>query len=113
MKFALTIAALVILTLIGLNLSKGNAATPAPISVVDITNYAYSPDQLTVTEGQSVRFINHDDVAHTVTEKDNAFDSGPINTGKSWTYKFDKSGTYSYYCAIHPSMRGTITVTSP
>jgi plastocyanin len=110
MKYALFLAAALAFNFAALGLSRGDDATPAPTPVVTIDNYAYSPDQLTVSAGQSVRFVNHDDAAHTITDKGGAFDSGSINKDKTWTYKFDKAGTYSYYCAIHPSMRATITV---
>ncbi len=102
MRYALVLALALLSTQIG--------ATPAPEPIVTIDNYAYSPDQLTVSVGQSVGFVNHDDVAHTISDKKGAFDSGLIKKDKTWTYKFDKAGTFWYYCTVHPSMRGTITV---
>lgn len=80
---------------------------------VTISNFAYSPSPVTITAGQSVRFVNTDDVGHTVTADDGSFDSKMLDKGKSWTYKFDKAGTYKYYCAVHPSMHGIVTVNSP
>jgi len=110
MRYALFVTLALLFTVATLSTSKGENATPAPVPVVTIDNYAYSPDQLTVSVGQSVRFVNHDDVAHTITEKDGAFDSGLINKDKTWTHKFEKAGTFWYSCTIHTSMRGTITV---
>ncbi|NOJ27980.1 MAG: hypothetical protein DA330_08240 [Nitrososphaera sp.] len=43
---------------------------------------------------------------------DNIFDTGILGNGQSKQIKFDKEGTYNYFCAIHPYMRGTVTVTS-
>lgn len=90
-------------------MANGDDAKPA----VSIENYAYSPSQITVAAGQSVRFTNNDDVQHTVTDQNGAFDSGLLDTKKSWSYKSDKPGTYAYYCRVHPSMKGTVVVTSP
>jgi plastocyanin len=89
------------------------AADTDKTPTVTISNFAYSPDPVTITQGQSVRFVNQDDVGHTVTDDGGAFDSKIIDKNKSWTYKFDKAGTYKYSCTIHPSMHGTITVSSP
>jgi plastocyanin len=114
----LTVAALAGLLAFCVAAGDGSAAqasptpTPETMPVVTISNFAYSPEQLTITQGQTVRFVNRDDVAHTVTEKDGAFDSKLLNKDKSWTYTFSKAGTYWYYCTIHPSMKGSVTVNS-
>jgi plastocyanin len=92
--------------------SRAYAQDSSSTSVVTISDFAYSPQQLTVTQGQTVRFVNRDDVAHTVTDTNGAFDSGSLDQDKSWTYTFNKLGTYSYYCTVHPSMKGSITVNS-
>lgn len=92
-----------------MGMAKGDDAKPA----VAIENYAYSPSPITVTVGQTVRFTNKDDVAHTVTDQNGAFDSGMLDKDKSWSFKFEKAGTYTYYCTVHPSMKGSVVVTSP
>jgi plastocyanin len=110
MKYVLTLAFIAVATLFSVTstLSKSDD-TPT----VTISNFAYSPAQLTVTQGQSVTFVNQDDVGHTVTAEDGSFDSKMLDKNKSWTFKFDKAGTYKYYCTVHPSMHGIITVSSP
>jgi Cupredoxin-like domain len=60
--------------------------------------------------GQSVRWTNQDGAAHTVTADDGAFDSGSLAGGKSFSFAFDRVGTYAYHCNIHPGMKGTVTV---
>jgi plastocyanin len=57
-----------------------------------------------------VRFVNHDDEAHTVTATDNSFDSAGMDTGDSWSHTFTRPGKYTYYCELHPYMKGTIIV---
>jgi plastocyanin len=75
----------------------------------------FSPGSLVVHTGDTVKWINQDNVAHTVTST--YFNSGMIspnaassNSSSTFTHKFDKSGTYSYFCQIHPYMSGTIYV---
>lgn len=89
------------------------AAQPAeqPHQVVHIKDFAFKPQTLTVQAGDTVVFQNDDDVAHNVTA--DAFKSGDIAGGKSWSYTFLKPGTYAYVCTYHPGMQGTITVPSP
>ncbi len=83
--------------------------------VVTIQNFAFSPNPLTIPVGTTVRFVNKDSAAHTATADDGSFDSGTLNNGQDFTFKFDKAGTYAYYCKFHggkggTGMSGTITV---
>ena len=56
-------------------------------------------------------WVNHSDVAHTVTGDDLAFDdSGLIEPGDSFRQTFDEPGTYRYHCGPHPDMTGVIVV---
>jgi len=75
-------------------------------------NDYYSPPTLNVVIGvnSTVTWINSDDVPHTVTATDGSFNSGNMNAGQSWSHTFTAPGTYSYYCAYHPWMKGTIVV---
>lgn len=81
---------------------------------------AYSPRDLTVPVGTTVRWVNGDAMVHTVTSgttdasvgtADGRFDSGFLNPGDSFTFTFTFAGTYDYFCLPHPWMTGTITVT--
>jgi len=83
----------------------------------------FEPQNLTVKAGTTITFTNSDFVIHTVTSTDatvgtasptpnGIFDTGILNHGESKQIKFDKVGTYNYFCSIHPHMRGTITVTN-
>jgi plastocyanin len=90
--------------------SSAASAKPAAPTVVHIKNFAFDPSSLTVAVGQTVRFVQDDDTSHTATASDKSFDSGNLDKGRSWTYTFDKAGTYAYLCTYHPYMKGTITV---
>jgi plastocyanin len=86
-----------------------NAANK-PAATVTMNGSTFAPESVTVTEGQSVEFVNDDDLAHTVTATDKSFDSGNIDQHHSFTYTFKKAGTYVYGCAYHSWMHGTVKV---
>lgn len=93
------------------------AAGPAPASspvaqvTVHIKNFAFVPAKLTVPAGSTVRFVNDDTEAHTVTANDKSFDSAGLDAGEAWSHRFATVGTFAYFCAVHPYMHGTIVVT--
>jgi len=94
--------------------STATAATPtATPALVTIKDFAFSPSTLSVPVGGSVTFKNLDTAAHTASDAAGAFDSGNLDTGQQWTYKFAKAGTYKIICKYHPSMKGTIVVGGP
>ena len=89
----------------------GNQATPpAGSNSVSIMNYAFNPSVLNVPAGTTVTWTNGDSVVHTVTSDSGAFDSGQIPSGQTFSYTFNTAGTYTYHCAVHPSMKATIVV---
>ncbi|MFB5647226.1 MAG: plastocyanin/azurin family copper-binding protein, partial [Candidatus Nitrosomaritimum yanchengensis] len=53
---------------------------------------------------------------HTVTSgniiegPDGLFDSGLIKAGETFSFKFEKTGEYGYFCMIHPWANGSVTV---
>lgn len=79
-------------------------------ATVAISGFSFKPATLTVTAGQSVRFVNRDQEAHTVTASNNSFDSAGLDSGASWSHTFTRPGTYTYFCELHPYMKGTIIV---
>jgi plastocyanin len=85
------------------------AATPATVT---ISNFAFSPANLTVAAGSTVTWTNTDDEPHTIASAtaDKPFKSGGLDTNDSFAVNFDRPGTYTYFCSIHPQMTGTITV---
>ena len=77
---------------------------------VEIVNFAYAPQELTIRVGDTVTWTNLDVVAHTATSTSGAFDSGDLEQGESYSLTFDAAGTYDYLCTPHPSMTGRIIV---
>ncbi|MBA3304052.1 MAG: cupredoxin domain-containing protein [Acidimicrobiia bacterium] len=81
---------------------------------VAVEDFRFSPDDVTVATGQLVRFTNEGDEIHTVTADDDTFDAGELEPGDVFTYDTarDEPGAIGYHCAIHPEMRGTMTIES-
>jgi plastocyanin len=94
--------------------ATGNASAPSGDAVrsakVEIANFAYDPDPVTIEEGGKVIWINEDSVAHTATAEDGSFDTGTLEEGKLKSETFKQPGTYEYVCSIHPQMHGTVEV---
>lgn len=86
------------------------SSTPGPAVMVAIANFAFSPPAITVAPGTTVVWTNQDTAAHTVTADDGSWASGTLNQGATYSRTFTTVGTYTYHCAIHPFMHGTITV---
>ena len=55
-------------------------------------------------------WTNRDSSGHDVTTEDKAFGSPRLVTGDSFTHRFERLGTFDYFCSIHPYMVGTIEV---
>ncbi|MFC1464103.1 MAG: cupredoxin family copper-binding protein [Candidatus Brachytrichaceae bacterium NZ_4S206] len=79
---------------------------------VAIAGFAYSPRQVTVRVGDTVTWTNNDFAPHTVTANDTSFDSGTLGQGGVYSRTFGTTGVFSYFCAIHPSMTGSVRVIS-
>jgi plastocyanin len=75
-----------------------------------IKDFMYTPMSLTVRAGTSVTWVNVDDEPHNVISDSGLFRSGGVDTNESFSYKFDKQGTYRITCSIHPRMLATIVV---
>jgi plastocyanin len=98
-------------------LKAGTSQVADPAPDVDppqvlIDSFTFKPRQLTVAVGTKVKWVNQDDVPHTVTSslKPRLFDSGAMETEDPFVYVFTKPGTYEYFCAVHPHMTGRIIV---
>jgi len=77
---------------------------------IDISGFAFVPATVTVTVGTTVTWTNLDSVAHIVTSETDLFDSGNLARNATFSYLFADRGTFNYYCAIHPSMKGKVNV---
>ena len=93
--------------------SQSNESAPvkATKTEVAIDKFSFSPNTLTLSVGGTVTWTNHDTVTHVVSSADNQFKKSPLlKTGQSFSHTFAATGTYSYFCSIHPRMTGKIIV---
>lgn len=93
--------------------SPSLAASGQPSSAtaaVTIDNFSFAPAQLTVSVGTTVTWTNRDDIPHTIVSNDGVFKSKVRDTDETFSFTFDKAGTYSYFCSVHPKMTGKIVV---
>jgi plastocyanin len=96
--------------------SSGKANVPATsgeaarAEKVEIADFAYDPDPVTVQVGGKVTWLNQDSAPHTATADDGSFDTGTLEEGKLKSETFKQAGTYTYICEIHPDMHGTVEV---
>jgi plastocyanin len=87
------------------------AAAPAKTAAVTIGNFTFGPATLTVAPGTTVTWTNGDDIPHTVVSDDKTtFKSKVLDSGDSFSFTFEKAGTYPYFCSIHPHMTGKVVV---
>jgi len=88
------------------------AAAAAPVNI-DVQGFKFPPN-MDVAVGTTVTWTNKDSTGHTVTSgtrpnKDGKFD-GQLPASGTFSFTFTTAGTYQYFCTIHSSMNGTITV---
>ena len=88
-----------------------------------LTDKAFSPNPIQAKVGQTVVWTNDDSAFHTVTsgtvgaaDVGKVFDSGLAGPtaltakGKTFEHKFDAAGEFPYFCTLHPTMVGKVTV---
>lgn len=80
-------------------------------SVINIKNAIFNPTPLIVKAGTVVTWVNNDEVPHMiVSNSGNLLNSGRLDPGESFSFKFMVSGVYAYHCNIHPTMKGVVIV---
>jgi plastocyanin len=77
---------------------------------VNIDNFTFGPQRLTVPVGTTVTWTNQDDIPHTIVSTSQAFRSQALDTNDKFSFTFTTPGSYDYFCSLHPHMTGTIVV---
>jgi plastocyanin len=96
--------------------TESSQSSPAPSGEaqrsekVEIVEFTYDPDPVTVQTAGKVIWLNEDTAPHTATADDGSFDTGTLERGKLKSETFKQAGTYTYFCEIHPTMHGTVEV---
>ena len=75
----------------------------------------YIPSNIVIEKGKQVTWVNEDSAFHSVTSgfyetPTELFDSGHLDPYESYTLTFDESGTFDYFCTLHPWMKGQVIV---
>ncbi len=91
-------------------MEASSPAQAATQTAVTIQNFAFTPQNLTVKAGTVVTWTNQDGAPHTVTGDNGGPDSQHLSQGQSYSFRFDTAGTFPYHCAVHPNMKGSVTV---
>jgi plastocyanin len=83
---------------------------PQGAALQTITEF-YSPSNLSINTTDTIIWKNNDEGFHTVTStEEGGFDSGLYGPAESFSFQFNTSGTFDYFCVVHPWMTGSITV---
>ena len=89
------------------------AATEEQVVVRDLS---FMPDEITISEGTTVSWVNEDEQGHTITHGEDgvplaeALVDEPLNAGQAVTYTFEEPGTYPVTCKIHQELQMTVIV---
>jgi plastocyanin len=94
----------------GASAASAQGAANSQEVVVKIDNFSYMPHDITVAARTTITWVNNDDIPHTVVSTTDVFKSKALDTDDKFSFKFDKPGTYEYFCSIHPKMTAKVIV---
>jgi len=80
------------------------------VAHVSLRDFAFVPANIQIALGETIIWTNYDIAQHTVTFRDGTLESGALAEREAFSHTFDAPGTFDYYCRLHPSMAGTVTV---
>jgi plastocyanin len=90
---------------------KNDASTSNKQNRIEIKDFAFNPQTITVKSGEKVTWINRDEEPHTIVSVEKQFKkSTALDTDQEFTITAGAPGTYEYFCSVHPKMTGTIVV---
>jgi plastocyanin len=112
--FSLRAPRITCLAIMFVGLMTLTGAQPATVAdstaEVAIDNFTFAPGTITVEAGTTVKWLNRDDIPHTVAAKSLAFKSKALDTDDSFSQRFDDVGEVDYFCSLHPRMIGKVIV---
>ena len=127
-RFALVVSAWLPIAVAGMVIAAGGvwgamsgpsqlrmAMAATPEDGVAVQLFKFRPDRVDIKAGTRLTWTNQDEITHTVTagtpdKPDPAFDFRLAGKGTTAAFEFARSGTFTYFCARHPAMRGEIHV---
>lgn len=97
---------------------NGENGGDSEVTTVDMRDVEFMPANVTITVGQTVRWINQDPVPHTTTSGNPGdadagalWDSGLLTPGATYEFTFNDTGVFTYFCEVHPTIMRDATVT--
>lgn len=92
----------------------GTPVPPTPTTTtINLAGRAFTPSSISIATGSTVVWNNNDKDPHTVTDRAGSFASGTFGSGATYRRTFTAPGTFQYFCEIHPSMVGVVSVSDP
>ena len=99
------------LSLLALAGEMKNVGSTDQQNKIEIKDFAFNPQTLTVKAGEKVTWINRDEEPHTIVSVEKQFKkSTALDTDQEFTITVGAPGAYDYFCSVHPKMTGTIVV---
>ena len=96
---------------------KGDVIMPTKVSRpgCEKDDRCYIPSLIVIEKGKQVTWVNEDSAFHSITSgyydtPTDLFDSGHLDPFESYTLTFDETGTFDYFCTLHPWMKGQVVV---
>jgi plastocyanin len=90
---------------------KDAGSTAGKENKIEIKDFSFNPQTITVKSGEKITWINRDEEPHTVVSVEKQFKkSTALDTDQEFTITAGAPGTYTYFCSVHPKMTGTILV---
>lgn len=108
--------------LVGLSLwvsAPAHSQSPTTAATVQIRQFAFEPQTITIPAGSEIRWVNEDVAGHQITtgtvgaqgpKPDGRISSGLFFRGEAFSTTFSEPGEYPYYCGVHPFMLGKVVV---
>ncbi len=96
--------------LVALQGTASSAQSTAKIHEIKIQQFAFEPKALTVSVGDTIRWVNNDLAPHTATAVEYGWDTQELAQGSSVEIAVTKDMEQEYFCVFHPHMKGRIQI---
>lgn len=71
---------------------------------VDIQKMVFLPSRVKIKVNESVEWTNNSTMLHNIVAEDGSFKSKMLKKGEKFIFKFNKKGTFKYFCQPHKAM---------
>ena len=90
--------------------ASGTSEPAGETVTVHIDGMRFDPQNITVKPGTTVTWVHGSQMPHTISGNADGMRSGTLYNGQKYSHTFSATGSYSYVCDLHPSMRGSVVV---